>query len=180
MSGRRAVFLDRDGTIIEDSGFIRDPAAVRLLPGAAAAIRALRQAGYLAVVVTNQSGIARGILTEPDYHRVAERMEALLAAEGTEVDATYMCPHYPPLSGPCECRKPGTLHYRQAAERFGLDLANCWWIGDRVTDVEPAATLGGKGILLEGDVDLRAATERILPDSGGRTAESGAQHGDHP
>ncbi|HEX9165755.1 MAG TPA: HAD family hydrolase [Gemmatimonadales bacterium] len=162
MSGRRAVFLDRDGTIIEDSGFIRDPERVRVLPGAGDAIRALRDAGYLAIVVTNQSGIARGILTEPEYRAAADRMEALLAAEGARIDATFMCPHHPDVTGPCQCRKPGTLHYRQAAERFGLDLAECWWVGDRATDVEPAAVIGGRGILLGEGVDLGAAVKRIL------------------
>lgn len=162
MSGRRAVFLDRDGTIIEDSGFIRDPERVRLLPAAGDAIRALRDAGYLAIVVTNQSGIARGILTEPEYQAAADRMEALLAAEGVRIDATFMCPHHPDVTGPCQCRKPGTLHYRQAAERFGLDLAECWWVGDRPTDVEPAQVLGGRGILLGEGMDLRGAVEQIL------------------
>jgi histidinol-phosphate phosphatase family protein len=175
VSSLRAVFLDRDGTLIEDRGFARDPAAVRLLPGAAAAVRSFRDAGYLAIVVTNQSGIARGILTEAEYRSVAQRMEALLAAEGATVDATYMCPHHPEITGPCECRKPGTLHYRMAADRFGLDLARCWWIGDRATDVEPATALGGRGILLDEAVDLRAAAKRIVGESRERRAESGRQ-----
>lgn len=173
MSARRAVFLDRDGTIIEDSGFVREPDRVRLLPGAAEAVSMLREAGYLAIVVTNQSGIARGLLTEPEYQAVATRMEALLAAGNAGIDATYMCPHHPDVTGPCECRKPGTLHYRQAAERFGLDLTRCWWVGDRPTDVEPAETLGGRGILLGEGMDLRAAVERILwEESGEGRAES--------
>jgi len=167
VSGRRAVFLDRDGTIIEDSGFIRAPGSVRLLPGAAAAIRALRDAGYRTVAVTNQSGIARGLLTEREYQAVAARMETLLEAEGAHLDATFMCPHHPEVTGPCECRKPGTLHYRMAAERFGLTLPDCWWVGDRPTDVEPAAALGGRGILLGEGVDLRAAVERILGEKRG-------------
>jgi histidinol-phosphate phosphatase family protein len=167
VSGGRAVFLDRDGTIIEDSGFIREPGSVRLLPGAAAAIRALRDAGYRTVVVTNQSGIARGLLTEPEYRAVAARMEALLEAEGVRLDASYMCPHHPDVTGPCECRKPGTLHYRLAAERFGLVLPDCWWVGDRPTDVEPAAALGGRGILLGENVDLSKAAEQILKEESG-------------
>jgi D-glycero-D-manno-heptose 1,7-bisphosphate phosphatase len=167
VSGGRAVFLDRDGTIIEDSGFIREPGSVRLLPGAAAAIRALHDAGYRMVVVTNQSGIARGLLTEAEYQAVAAQMEALLEAEGVRLDATYMCPHHPDVTGPCQCRKPGTLHYRMAAERFGLVLADCWWVGDRPTDVEPAAALGGRGILLGEGVDLRGVAERILQEESG-------------
>lgn len=148
MSGRGAVFLDRDGTIIEDAGFIRDPAAVRLLPGAGTAIRSFNQHGWIVVVVTNQSGIARGLLTLEEYRDTERRLDQLLALEQARLDAHYFCPHLPELSGPCECRKPGTLLYRQAAERFGLDLSRSWWIGDRVRDVLPAKTLGGKGILV--------------------------------
>lgn len=168
MTGQRAAFLDRDGTIIEDTGFIRSPDAVRLLPGAPDAIRDLRDAGYRIIVVTNQSGIARGLLTEAEYQAVAARVDALLAAEGAVVDATYMCPHHPEVTGPCECRKPGTLHYRLAADRFGLDLRRCWWIGDRPTDVEPAAALGGRGVLLGEGLDLRGAARRILAGQGER------------
>ena len=119
------------------------------------------------VVVTNQSGIARGLLTEAEYQAVAAQMEALLEAEGVRLDATYMCPHHPDVTGPCQCRKPGTLHYRMAAERFGLVLADCWWVGDRPTDVEPAAALGGRGILLGEGVDLRGVAERILQEESG-------------
>lgn len=148
MSGRRAVFLDRDGTIIADPGFVRSVAMVEVLPGAIKAIRRLQDAGYLAIVVTNQSGLSRGLLTQPEYDAVAAHLDDLLAQEGVHLDATYMCPHHPAYTGPCECRKPGTLHYRMAAERFGLDLSASWWIGDRLTDVEPADRLGGRGILL--------------------------------
>ncbi|MGE0353323.1 MAG: D-glycero-alpha-D-manno-heptose-1,7-bisphosphate 7-phosphatase [Gemmatimonadales bacterium] len=148
-SGIPAVFLDRDGTIIEDTGYIRDPDLVRLLPGAARAIRRLNQAAVPAIVVTNQSGIARGLLTTEDYDAIVARLTALLAREDATLDAHYFCPHLPEVSGPCECRKPGTLLFRQAAERFSLDLQRCWWIGDRLRDLEPAQVLGGRGILVE-------------------------------
>jgi D-glycero-D-manno-heptose 1,7-bisphosphate phosphatase len=148
VSGRRAVFLDRDGTIIEDAGYLRDPAAVRLLPGAAFAIRQLNDCGWVAVVVTNQSGIARKLLTLDEYRATERRLDELLALEGARLDAHYFCPHLPELSGPCDCRKPGPLLYRQAADRFGIDLSQSWWVGDRVRDVLPAKALGGKGILL--------------------------------
>lgn len=148
MSPCRAVFLDRDGTLIADGGFVRSVAMVEVLPGAIEGIRRLQAAGYLAIVVTNQSGLSRGLLTRTEYDRVAAHLGRLLAEGGVRLDATYMCPHHPAHTGPCECRKPGALHYRMAAERFGLDLSACWWIGDRLTDVEPAATLGGRGILL--------------------------------
>src|SRR5689334_18340998 len=113
-AARRAVFLDRDGTLIEDARYIRDPAVVRLLPSVAAAVARLNAAGILAIVVTNQSGIARGFLTEAEYLAVKQRVDDLLAREGAHLDAHYFCPHLPEITGPCECRKPGTRLYRQA------------------------------------------------------------------
>jgi D-glycero-D-manno-heptose 1,7-bisphosphate phosphatase len=170
----RAVFLDRDGTLIEDPGYLNDPAQVRLLPGVAAAIRRLNDAGYLAIVVTNQSGIARGFLTHESYESIARRLEEVLNAEGARLDAQYMCPHLSEITGACDCRKPGTLLFRQAAERFGIDLTKSWWIGDRIRDVSPAVTLGGRGILVgiqsakevaedwETAADFSSAVDRVL------------------
>jgi formyltetrahydrofolate-dependent phosphoribosylglycinamide formyltransferase len=143
---RTAAFLDRDGTIIHDANFVGDPAKVELLPGAAAAIKRLNDAGIPVIVVTNQSGIARGYLTEADYERVRARLDELLKAEGAHIDATYHCPHLPEISGPCECRKPGLKLYRQAAREHGIDLARSYYVGDRSRDVEPAIALGGVGI----------------------------------
>ncbi|MFN2571769.1 MAG: D-glycero-alpha-D-manno-heptose-1,7-bisphosphate 7-phosphatase [Gemmatimonadales bacterium] len=146
--GRRAVFLDRDGTIIADAGYLHDPDLALLLPHAAAAIRRLNEAGWLVIVVTNQSGIARGLYTVADYTRVQERVETLLATEGARLDAVYFCAHHPRFTGPCECRKPGVKLFREAEQAFGIDLARSWWVGDRVSDVQPAQPLGGRGILV--------------------------------
>jgi D,D-heptose 1,7-bisphosphate phosphatase len=152
MKLRRAAFLDRDGTIIQDTGFVRDPDHASLIAGAADAIRRLNEAGWLALVVTNQSGIARGLLTEQDYRAVATRLDQLLASQGARIDATWMCPHHPDVTGPCECRKPGLKHYLAAAEKFGIDFTRSVFVGDRLSDVEPAIALGGKGVLvLTGD-----------------------------
>jgi D-glycero-D-manno-heptose 1,7-bisphosphate phosphatase len=163
---RTAVFLDRDGTIIADVGYLREPDQVRLLPGAADAIQRLNDAGWLAVVVTNQSGIARGLLTQDDYRRTERRLDELLAEAGARLDGHYWCPHLPDVSGPCECRKPGTLLYRQAAERFDIDLSQSWWVGDRARDVLPAAAFGGHGVVLLGDLAeaelLRGPKHRVL------------------
>ena len=148
MSARRAVFLDRDGTIIEDTGFLADPAAVRLLPGAAEAIARLNRADLPAILVTNQSGIARGLLDEAAYTRVARRLDELLSAGGARLDAQYHCPHHPDFTGPCECRKPGPLLYRRASADHGLELARSWGVGDRVRDVVPAERFGGHGLLV--------------------------------
>ena len=145
---RPAVFLDRDGTINRDTHYVADAEAVELLPGAAAAIRRLNEHGIPVIVVTNQSGIARGRLTGQQYERVRARVEELLAAEGARVAATYMCPHHPGITGPCDCRKPGTLLFRRAATDHGLDLARSFYVGDKLRDVEPALALGGTGILV--------------------------------
>ncbi len=145
---RPGVFLDRDGTVIEDSGYLHDPAQVRLLPGAAAAIRRLGLGGLPAVMVTNQSGIARGLLSLNDYRTTEARLDQLLANEGAQVNGHYFCPHLPEITGPCDCRKPGTLLYRQAAERLNLDLGRSWWVGDRIRDLLPAKAFGARGILV--------------------------------
>lgn len=145
---RPAAFLDRDGTLIHDAHYLRDPALVRLLPDVTAPLRRLRDAGFALVVITNQSGIARGLLSEQDYLAVRDRLDALLAAEGIMLDASHHCPHEPERSGPCECRKPGTLLHRTAARDLGLDFARSVFIGDRFRDVAPALALGGRGILV--------------------------------
>ena len=149
MTGRPAAFLERDGTIIRDASYVRDPNDVELLPGAPHAIRRLNDAGVAVIIVTNQSGIARGLFSEMDYDRVCRRLDLLLRAEGAIVDATYMCPHYPDISGPCDCRKPGLVLYRQAIAEHELDVTRSLFTGDRWRDVAPASALGGLGILLD-------------------------------
>ena len=145
---RGAVFLDRDGTIIEDVAYLRHPDQARLIPGAAQAIKRLNDRGILAIVVTNQSGMARGLVSRHQYQVAERRVDELLQAEGAKLDAHYFCPHLPELTGPCDCRKPGVLLYRQAAEHFKIDLGASWWVGDRLRDVLPAETLQGKGVLV--------------------------------
>jgi D-glycero-D-manno-heptose 1,7-bisphosphate phosphatase len=143
-----AVFLDRDGTIIEDPGYLHDPGKVRLLPGAADAVRQLNEAGYLVVTVTNQSGIARGLYGVAEYEAVQQRLTALLTQRNAHLDGSYFCPHYPELTGPCDCRKPGTKLFRDAQTAFGIDFSGSWWVGDRLADVQPARVLRGRGILV--------------------------------
>jgi D-glycero-D-manno-heptose 1,7-bisphosphate phosphatase len=179
VSRRRGVFLDRDGTIIEDRGYVREQDQVTLMPGAARAIARLNRAGLAAVMVTNQSGIARGMLSEAEYLATQRRLDSLLAGEGARLEGHYFCPHLPEVSGPCECRKPGTLLYRRAAAELELDLAASWWIGDRLRDLIPARAFGGSGILVltgagreespgatadgfERAADLGAAVEMVL------------------
>ena len=145
---RPAVFLDRDGTIIVEKVYLADPEGVELIPGTVEALQRLRAAGLLLVIVTNQAGIARGRYTTEDYHAVAARLSEMLARHGVVLDGTYFCPHHPEWSGPCDCRKPDTGMYRHAADALNIDVARSFYVGDKITDVEPAMTLGGQGILV--------------------------------
>jgi D-glycero-D-manno-heptose 1,7-bisphosphate phosphatase len=145
---RPAVFIDRDGTLLEECDYLADPERVRFLPGALDALRRLRGAGYALVLVTNQSGIGRGLYAESDYRAVQARVDALLTREGVPLDGTYYCPHHPAFTGPCECRKPGTGMYRWAERDLGITLERSWFVGDKVTDVLPALALGGRGVLV--------------------------------
>jgi len=146
--GRPAAFLDRDGTVVRDAHYLADPERVELIPGAAAAIRRLSGAGLTIVIVTNQSGIARGLYSEAQYHTVAKRVDELLRADGAAVDGTYYCPHHPDHGGPCDCRKPSTGLYHRAARELGLDPGASFYVGDKLTDVLPALALGGQGVLV--------------------------------
>jgi D,D-heptose 1,7-bisphosphate phosphatase len=148
VTARPAVFIDRDGTILVEKEYLADPARVELIPDALDAMRSLRDAGFALVVVTNQSGIARGFYTIDQYRAVEQRLNELFAGAGLVVDATEFCPHHPDATGPCDCRKPATGMHRRAAAALGIDFAGSFFVGDKVTDVLPAAALGGQGILV--------------------------------
>jgi len=161
----RAVFLDRDGTIVEDPGFLHEPEKVTLLAGAAEAIRRLNEAGYRVIIVTNQSGIARGRYTVADYEAVQRRLGELLAAKGARIDGSYFCPHHPLLSGPCECRKPGLKLFHEAQAAFDIDFSRSWWVGDRLSDVQPARLLrrdGGGILVATGEGNLHQGQARAI------------------
>ena len=151
---RPAVFLDRDGTIIEHVHYIGDPADVRLLPGAAQALRRFREAGFALVVVTNQSAVGRGKITEAQVHRVNAEMDRQLAAEGASVDAIYFCPDVPAkdddrtaiLEG--SHRKPGPGMLVSAAFDLDLNLAGSWMVGDMISDVLAGVNAGCRGSIL--------------------------------
>jgi len=148
-AGRRAAFLDRDGTILVDPAYLHEPERVRFHPGSAEAIARLNAAGYLVITVSNQAGIARGMYGESAYHAVMRRLQELLAEHGARLDGSYFCPHHPDISGPCECRKPGLKLFRDAQAAFGIDFTRSVWVGDRLSDVEPARRLGGTAFLVE-------------------------------
>jgi D-glycero-D-manno-heptose 1,7-bisphosphate phosphatase len=151
---RPAVFLDRDGTVMEDVGYPRDPETVRLLPGATAALAALQAAGFALVIVSNQSGIGRRIITAEQARAVHERFVSKLAGDGVTIDAFRYCPHAPEEG--CDCRKPRPDMLLNAAAELGLDLSRSTMIGDRASDLEAGRAAGARTILL-GDRDHPAA-----------------------
>lgn len=146
---RRALLLDRDGTIIWDPGYISDPTLVRLLPGAAEAMKRFQDAGWMVVVVSNQSGIARGKYGRAELDAVHARMTELLAAEGVRLDGAYYCEHAP--DDGCACRKPRPGMLEQAARELGFDLRSSIMVGDKESDVEAGVAAGAKGILFRDD-----------------------------
>ncbi|MGH9680620.1 MAG: D-glycero-alpha-D-manno-heptose-1,7-bisphosphate 7-phosphatase [Candidatus Acidiferrales bacterium] len=143
---RPAVFLDRDGTICEEMGYVNHLDRLQVFPYAADAIRHLNEAGIPVVVITNQSGIARNIFPESLVHEIHKKMIAELASGGAWIDAIYFCPHR--KEDGCDCRKPIPGLLERAAREHGLDLPSSWVVGDRYADVEMAHRVGGRGILV--------------------------------
>jgi D-glycero-D-manno-heptose 1,7-bisphosphate phosphatase len=159
------VFLDRDGTVIHDRHYLADPDGVELLPTAGAAIAQLNAAGIPVLLVTNQSGIGRGLFSEAQFQAVQRRMCELLAGHGAKLDGVYHCPHAPDQDPPCECRKPGPGLFRRAAKDNGLDPARCFYIGDRARDLAPGARLGGTPILVLAGSKIDPEQEELPPGS---------------
>lgn len=158
-----AFFLDRDGTIMEDAHYIKSPDQVRLIPGAAAAVKRINDAKIPVIIVTNQSGIGRAMFTVKDYEAVRSQFESLLAQHGAHIDASYYCPDHPSVTGPSKCRKPATKMFEDAIHDFDLDPANVAYVGDRWRDVAASRKLGGRGIMISShmttDEDRRKAEE---------------------
>ena len=148
-----AIFLDRDGTLIADVPYNGDPDRVQILPDVPAALRTMRRLGYRIIVVTNQSGIARGIINDADVIRVHERLNDLLAAHDAWIDGYYYCPHHvdgriPDLSQRCPCRKPGPGMIVRAAADWAIDLHRSWMIGDMLSDYEAGLQAGCQALRL--------------------------------
>jgi D-glycero-D-manno-heptose 1,7-bisphosphate phosphatase len=173
---RRAVFLDRDGTLNQDVDFLTEVEQLHILPGVPQALRRLREAGFLLIVVTNQSAIARGLLTEEKLAFIHAEMERRLAAEGTRLDAFYYCPHLPDgrverFARACDCRKPAAGLFRRAARDWGIDAAHSYAVGDSERDVQAGRTAGCFSIMVGGGrsadahahaADLAGAADIIL------------------
>lgn len=150
----KAIFIDKDGTLIPDIPYNVNPALITLAPGAGAALRRFREAGYKLVVISNQAGVARGLFTEDALPPVFERLNALLEPFGVALDAWYYCPHLPDgtvkeYAQQCACRKPGAALLRQAAADLQIDLGASWMIGDIETDSEAGKRAGCRTILIE-------------------------------
>lgn len=152
---RPAIFFDCDGVLNEEPGGhgVLDPDDIRLIPGAGAAVRAARAAGYLAIIITNRAQVAKGFVTLAGLEAIFARLRALLAEDGGIVDAIYFCPHHPERGTPggapdfqvvCECRKPGTLLFRRAVADFGIDVDRSLLIGDSLRDIGAGRAMGLK------------------------------------
>jgi D-glycero-D-manno-heptose 1,7-bisphosphate phosphatase len=161
-----AVFLDRDGTINEEMGYINHLSRFRLLPHAAQAIRRLNETGFKVVMVTNQSGAARGYFPPSLVNEVHEHLETLLASEGAHLDGIYACLHAPDAN--CACRKPRPTLIQQAARDLDLDLERSYAVGDRYRDIETAVNAGVQGILVLtgyglGEYEYLRTTSKVQP-----------------
>jgi len=144
----RAVFLDRDGTLIEEKNFLKDPDGVKLIEGATQALRLLAALRYKLFIVSNQSGVARGLMTEDDVIAVNRRVTELFAEDGLKFDGVYYCPHYPGISETCNCRKPARGMVDRALEKHRVDLAESYVIGDRKPDMELAFNTGMRAVMV--------------------------------
>ena len=147
-----AVFLDRDGTIIEEVNYLRDPAEIRLLPGAAEALRIIQEY-YPLVIITNQAGVARGYFDEQRLRQIHRHLGLLLAEEGIRLAGIYYCPHHPevgrfPYRQDCQCRKPKPGMLQAAARDLALDLAKSYTIGDKLSDIGAGKNAGTKTVLV--------------------------------
>ena len=161
---RRAVFLDRDGTLNREVGYIGDPAGLELLPGVPAALARLATAGFALVVVTNQSAIGRGIYTRAQIDAVHARLTGELAAGGAPLDGLFVCPHAP--QDGCDCRKPRPGLFMQARDALELDLAGSFMVGDTVKDMAAARAAGVRPVYVTsgwGERDRAATLAAGLP-----------------
>ena len=163
---KRAVFLDRDGTIIEDVGYLNECRKIKFLPRVSTAIKLLNESGFKVIVVTNQSGVARGYFTEEIVKEINRFIQESLAKQGAFIDKIYYCPHHvqgiiQKYKKQCHCRKPNPGMIEKAAREFSIDLKNSFAIGDKISDIEAGHGAGCGTILL---------ADRSSPDRDGRTA----------
>jgi D-glycero-D-manno-heptose 1,7-bisphosphate phosphatase len=157
---RRFIVLDRDGTIIEEREYLSQPEQVTLITGAGAALRELQQMGFGLVVITNQSGVGRGIFDQADLERVHERLRELLEREGVQLDGLYVCPHNP--DDDCDCRKPKLGLLQKAAKDLGFTLESSIVIGDKAGDIEMGHRAGALTFLVRTGYGAQVAADSIV------------------
>jgi heptosyltransferase-2 len=162
------IFLDRDGTLNPDPGYIRSPDQFELFPGVAGALARLKRAGAQLILVTNQSGIARGFLSAQDLERIHDKLRHLLNGAGASLDAVYFCPHHPDAA--CGCRKPETGMIEQAVRERQVDLARSYYIGDHARDMQLARRIGARSVLVTSGKDgahtqAELAAQHLVPDA---------------
>lgn len=162
-ASQRAVFLDRDGTIMEDSSYFGDLERVVLIPGAAAALKTLQDAGYRLFVITNQSGVGRGYFSREAVEAIHAHLDEYFAKAGVRFDRYYVCPHHPEDN--CECRKPKPKFLLDAAGEYSLNLSRCFMVGDRESDIQAGINAGARTILvLTGAGRDMLAKQAVKPD----------------
>lgn len=143
---RWGVFLDRDGTLVPDVGYARDPGQLVLYRGTGAALRKLQKAGAVLIVVSNQSVVARGLLDLEGLERMNVRLMSLMKRAGVTLSAVYNCPHHPDIDGPCDCRKPEPGMIKKGLDTFKLTPSECFIVGDHATDLEAGRRVGMRTI----------------------------------
>jgi D-glycero-D-manno-heptose 1,7-bisphosphate phosphatase len=172
--GRRAIFMDRDGTVCEEVGYINHVDRIRLLPRSAAAIKAANDAGFQTVVVTNQAGVARGYFAESLVDDVHDRVRELLAEQGARLDGIYYCPHHPEVGPPayrrdCTCRKPRPGMLERARDEMGIDLDASYMVGDSAMDLGAGHRAGTTNVLVltgygKGELEYQSHAWSVMPD----------------
>lgn len=189
---KKAVFLDRDGTIIRDMIYLNDPAQIEVFKESYPALKLLHDAGFLIILATNQSGVARGVVDEKNLHQINALITQDFKDKETLITEVYYCPH--PVDGGCECRKPNAGMLKTAAEKYHIDLAQSWMVGDRMSDVEAGRRAGCRGsILLQNETtpppdpnyekssivchDVLEAAHLILNKSQGQNKKQGHENG---
>lgn len=174
MTRRRAIFMDRDGTVCEEVGYVNHVDRIRLLPRSAEAIRLANEAGFQALIVTNQAGVARGYFDEDLVHEVHDAVRHQLAEAGARVDGIYYCPHHPEVGSEtyrrvCDCRKPKAGMLLRAQDEMGIDLAASYMIGDTVKDLGAGRAVGATTVLVltgygRGELQYQSHTWTVKPD----------------
>jgi D-glycero-D-manno-heptose 1,7-bisphosphate phosphatase len=167
-----AVFIDRDGTINEQRGYINHLSRFELLPGVTDAVKLLNKNNFFAIIVTNQSGVARGYYPVSLVHQVNELMTKSLEREGATIDGIFFCPHHPrgivpEFTADCDCRKPKTGLVQQALKVLDIDMSNSYVVGDRYVDIELAIRLNLKGVLVKTGYGL-GEVEYVIPEMPGK------------